>query len=47
MHLNLELDSTATVTGTPTLLCIHLLYPLNVDVNVIIQNPLYHWDVTT
>ena len=47
MYLNLELDSTGTGPGTPTLSCIPLLYPLNVDVNVIIQNPLHHWDITT
>ena len=34
-------------TGTPTLLCILLLYPLNAGVNVVIQNPLCHWDITT
>ena len=33
-------------TGTPTLLYILLLYPFNVDVNIIIQNPLCHQDVT-
>ena len=30
-----------------TLSCILLLYPFNTDVNVIIWNPLHHWDVTT
>ena len=45
-RVNLALWAQNIKCGTPTLSCIFLLYPFNTDINVFIQNPPHHWDIT-
>ena len=45
MHSKLTTWKPKIGNWNPTLLCILILYPFNAGVNVIMWNPLHHWDV--